>query len=391
MRPLRIGVDAVNLRGGGGVTHLVQLLQAASPDRHGFDRITVWSGRATLERFPHDRSWLDLRSHSMLDRSLPHRVAWRRAALERQAEETSDVLFAPGGLVDRGSIPRITMVRNMLTFDPAERRRYPLSDRFRWHLEVLRRLQARSFCRADGVIFLNDYARRSVTPMLGSAPRRTAVIPHGVADRFRAAPRPPRPLSAVTPESPLRLLYVSTVNLYKHQWHVVEAVARLRAEGLSVRLVLVGRGERRAMRRLEAAVARFDPGRVMVDYRGAVEFGELHALYREAELFVFASSCENLPNILLEAMAAGLPIASSSRGPMPDLLGDAGTYFDPEDPASVAAALRVLTVSPERRAHVAALAHDAARAYTWDRCADRTFAFLRDVYVDTVRETSAAG
>ena len=51
---------------------------------------------------------------------------------------------------------------------------------------------------------------------------------------------------------------------------------------------------------------------------------------REAELFVFASSCENLPNILIEGMAAGLPIACSRRPPMPEVLGDAGESFDPE-------------------------------------------------------------
>jgi len=45
-------------------------------------------------------------------------------------------------------------------------------------------------------------------------------------------------------------------------------------------------------------------------------------------------------NILVEAMASGLPIACSNRGPMPEVLGDAGVYFDPEDPHDIARALR---------------------------------------------------
>ena len=46
-----------------------------------------------------------------------------------------------------------------------------------------------------------------------------------------------------------------------------------------------------------------------------------------------------MPNTLIEAMAAGLPIVSSDRGPMPEILGDAGLYFNPESPDSIASAL----------------------------------------------------
>ena len=101
--------------------------------------------------------------------------------------------------------------------------------------------------------------------------------------------------------------------------------------------------------------------------------------HRRAEVFVYASSCENLPNILIEAMAAGLPIASSSRGPMPEVLGDAGLYFDPEDPAGLALRLRELAESHELRASLAQRAFERAAGYRWDRCAEQTFAFLAEV------------
>ena len=94
---------------------------------------------------------------------------------------------------------------------------------------------------------------------------------------------------------------------------------------------------------------------------------------------MYASSCENLPNILIEAMAAGLPIASSSRGPMPEVLGDAGLYFDPEDPAGLALRLRELVESHELRASLAQRAFERAADYRWDRCAEQTFAFLAEV------------
>ncbi len=83
-----------------------------------------------------------------------------------------------------------------------------------------------------------------------------------------------------------------------------------------------------------------------------------------------------MPNILLEGMAAGLPIACSDRGPMPEVLGDAGVYFNPEDPASIAKAIRHLIESPELREQKAQAAFQRAQQYSWARCAEETFGFL---------------
>lgn len=86
-----------------------------------------------------------------------------------------------------------------------------------------------------------------------------------------------------------------------------------------------------------------------------------------------------MPNILLEAMASGLPIASSGCGPMPEILGDSGVYFDHEDPVAIARALHVLVENPGLREHCAVLAQQRARQYSWDRCAKETLSFLVEV------------
>jgi glycosyltransferase involved in cell wall biosynthesis len=172
---------------------------------------------------------------------------------------------------------------------------------------------------------------------------------------------------------------VSTVNAYKHQWTVVEAVAALRAAGVRVRLDLVGGAEPRAKKRLDATMAHWDPEGRFVTYHRHIPFDAVHELYHNAELFIFASSCENLPNILLEAMAAGLPIACSDKGPMPEVLGDAGLYFDPEDRSSLTATLETLLRNPKRRALLGQTARTRAEAYCWQRCTRETFGFLREV------------
>jgi len=102
----------------------------------------------------------------------------------------------------------------------------------------------------------------------------------------------------------------------------------------------------------------------------------LPALLSSADLFIFASSCENMPNTLVEAMAAGLPIACSDRGPMPEVLKDGGVYFDPENPDSIANAIENLLVHPEKCQQLAARARELASQYSWRRCAEETFSFI---------------
>lgn len=373
---LTIGIDASNLRAGGGLTHLVALLSEANPARWGINHVTVWGGERTLARLP-DRPWLQLVHCSELDGPLWKRLRWQQVQLQRLADDC-DLLFVPGGSYLGRFRPFVTMSRNLLPFDIAERRRYPRGwTRLRYAL--LERSQTRSFRAADAVVFLNQAAQRTVEARTGPLPGRTVVIPHGVGDVFRRTPRRDRKTEIFSVDRPLRLLYVSIVNRYKHQWAVVEAAAMLRARGVPVHLDLVGPATPDSLARLQSTMMRVDPGKHFVTYRGPVDHQDLPATYHKADAFVFASTCENMPNILIEAMASGLPIACSDRGPMPEILRDAGVYFDPEDPSSIADALYALSTDAELRSDLALAAFELAEQYSWKRCANDTFSLLAEV------------
>jgi glycosyltransferase involved in cell wall biosynthesis len=107
---------------------------------------------------------------------------------------------------------------------------------------------------------------------------------------------------------------------------------------------------------------------------------DLPALLSEADIFVFASSCENMPNTLVEGMAGGLPIACSNRGPMPEVLLHGGTYFDPEDAASIAGAIEELVENRNLRASNARRAAERATLFSWERCSTETWRFMRETY-----------
>lgn len=368
-------IDASNIRAGGGVTHLVELLRAANPEAHGFSQVIVWSGLKTLERI-NDRPWLVKSHQPILDKSLPCRNFWQCFRLSKLARNAGcDVLFVPGGSYVGNFHPMVTLSQNLLPLEWVELRRFGWSW-MRLKLSILRITQSHTFHRADGLIFLTHYARDVVMQIIKTTTAKSTIVPHGIDVRFVSAPREQLATNQYSKASPFRLLYVSIIDMYKHQWHVAEAVASLRKSGLPLVIDFIGPAYGPALELLTAATEQHDPKGEFLHYRGAIPFEELHIAYRRADAFVFASSCENLPNILIEAMAAGLPIACSNKGPMPEVLGDAGVYFDPERPSEIASAIKTLFDDSELRSRLAGAAFGKAQKYSWKRCADETFSFL---------------
>lgn len=373
-----VGIDASNIRGGGGLTHIIELLSMTQNELHSVERVVVWGGKDTLNSLK-EKSWLIKRNPPALNQGLLNRTIWQCFSLSSAARmEGCDVLFVPGGSYAGNFQPAVTMSQNLLPFEISELWRYGWSF-FTLKLFLLRLIQSHTFKKSEGVIFLTEYAHEVVLKVAGKLRGKTSIVPHGLNPRFSRAPKVQHNIAEYNDDHPYRVLYVSIIDEYKHQWHVVDAIAILRKKGLPIELELVGPANPRALKRLNSRIDCVDAERHWVHYRGAVAFDELHHQYAQADLGLFASSCENMPNILLEIMAAGLPIACSKKGPMPEILGHAGIYFDPEQPEDIARALFVLIESPQLRNELSRTSYASAKKYSWKRCADQTFRFLSEV------------
>ncbi len=371
-----IGIDASNIRAGGGLTHLVELLRVSNPIAHGFSKIIIWSGKNTLNSIA-DRTWLQKNYFSVLDDSLVNRILWQKFSLSKLALTSGcDVLFVPGGSYTGSFRPMVTMSQNLLPFEWREIRRYGFT-LLSVRLILLRWIQSKTFHKADGLIFLTKYARNIVLQKLKKIKGKMTVIPHGIDKRFINAPKKHMPLEHYSIDLPFRILYVSIIDMYKHQWHVADAVVKLRSLGFPIVLDLIGPSYKPALKRLRRMLNLIDPDGKIVRYWGKIPYEKMHTFYNDADLCVFASSCETFGQILIEAMSSGLPIACSDRSAMSELLGDAGVYFDPEKPESIANAIEKLITSPEKRDKNAYLAHERAKKYSWEKCASDTFSFVR--------------
>lgn len=375
---IKIGIDATNLRRGGGLTHLVELLRAAHPYVSGVFSVVIWGSESTLSLVD-DRRWIIKRNPNALNKGLFRRTLWQRFCLSKMARiEGCDLLFVPGGSYAGNFHPVVTMSQNLLPFEWRELKRYGWT-LFALKLVLLRWTQTRTFRASDGLIFLTEYARNTVLSITGSLSAKYITIPHGLNQRFLSLPKPQRTIDKYNKSSPFRVLYVSIIDHYKHQSTVVEAIAAIRDAGFPVVLDLIGPAYLPALNNLQRVINSQTDNQEWVFYHGEVQFDELHLRYAEADLGLFASSCENLPNILIEMMASGLPIASSNCGPMPEILGPEGVYFNPEDSKDVAQALLALISSPHLRTQLAAINYRHALTYSWKKCAMDTFGFFSNI------------
>ena len=374
-----IGIDASNIRSGGGLMHLKNILKNLDVEKFNIEKIVIWSCKKTLNEIE-EYAWLKKCSEPVMERNYLHRGLWQQKKLHlKLREEKCDILFAPGGSFATKFRPVVTMSQNLIPFELREIYRYGLSlSTIRFIL--LRFSQSFSFKNANGTIFLTDYAKDAVLKVTMPLKGETLVIPHGIDRGFFLHPRPQLKINKFNYECPFQLLYVSTIEPYKHHFQVIDAVAQVRAEGFPVVLKLIGAAKPADANRLNKKIHSIDPVGQFVHYLGYKTHEELLLEYCKANIFIFASSCETFGQILLEGMASGIPIVCSNHRPMPDILGDAGVYFDPENADSIASAIRTLIESPALRAKKAKMVFEQAQKYSWQRCASETFSFISKVF-----------
>lgn len=288
--------------------------------------------------------------------------------------EQADLLFCPGGVVATrapANCKVVSMFRNMIPFDDA------LVSNMPWGLQrvrnlILKRVLLRSLSEADLTIFISDHAR-ALIERLAHIPN-PVTIPHGISDSFRSADATlPRPGLAPSGDY---LLYVSRFDVYKHHREMVSAFAAL-PEALRAGLHLVFLGETdmpeaEPVARLVQELALTD--RVLMP--GAVPYATLPAWYQHARANLFASSCENCPNILFEAMAAGRPVLSSNVMPMPEFGGSEIAYFSPDNAQETSRALARVLSDSDYSERIAEAALRRSKRYDWRATAQETWTRL---------------
>lgn len=380
-----VGVDASRCRSGGARVHLIGLIENARPEEYGISTIHVWSYDSLLDELT-DKPWLVKHRSSLLQKNLLFQLLWQLLILPIQLfRKRVNILFT----ADASSLcffsPAVTLSQDLLAYELGMMNIFPWGfDRLR--LVAILILQNLAFRRSKAVIFLSQYAAELTQKSCGTL-EKISVIPHGISNEFRRDQK----ITGNKLDAKNRIvkcIYVSHIELYKNQWHVVKAIKKLRDLGYQIELQLVGGVgiTDRAFNLLQDEINKIDHADDFIHQLGGVPNSSLPKLIKEADIFIFASSCENLPNTLIEGMAMGMPIACSNAGPMPEVLKDAGIYFNPTDPDSIAEAILEFLKDPELALKKSIEASELSKKYSWSRCSNETLSYISQTYFELLQK-----
>ncbi len=384
---MRIAINAVAVRGGGGETYLVNILKSlcAVGASHEFWVILASRHRPLLKSLPSE-------ARAVVCATVPQR-AWLRIAWEQMILPVLlrrwriDLLFAAyNNAVLMSPAPVVLLTHN---FNPYSRLPIPWSVYGRARHAVLRLLGQLSARMARTVVFVSHASAEVMAPRLRVPASGVRVVHHGWAPLEGLGEARGR-LDLTLPQR--YILTVSDLQPHKNLEVLLNAFERLVVSGAySGHLAIVG-GQKDMSSRYakDLLVAR---QRMVccerVHFVGNLPHHMLPPVYRRADLFAFPSLEETFGLPLVEAMGAGVPVIVSDwrlspggeRDRLnvgPEICGDAAEFFDPTSPDSLVKAMQRVLTNPARRAELVRMGQVRAKEFSWDKAAAALVAIFEE-------------
>jgi glycosyltransferase involved in cell wall biosynthesis len=229
--------------------------------------------------------------------------------------------------------------------------------------------------RADRIVAVSRHTADDLIRRAGVSAARVEVVHHGLDPAFVGSGTGPEPPPAGgTPY----LLAVGGISPRKNTRRIIEAFTRWRARGgdrAAYRLRITGT----SLEPLAGSTAApFPKG---VEVLGYVEKAELRRLYRGAAVFLYPSIYEGFGLPIIEAMASGAPVVTSTTASAPEVAGGAAILVDPFAVESIEAGLEQAT-QPEEAGRLRALGRERASRFRWSTAAEQTLEVYRRLAAD---------
>ena len=211
------------------------------------------------------------------------------------------------------------------------------------------RLEGFTIPRTAGVVCITRYTREAVQPLA----RRTWLLPNAVDAGFFEVP------TRLTPELPPVILCVGTIDWRKNQNAFIRALDPL-AKAKKFKVVFLGRPDRGAY---GTEFLELVKTRAWCEHVGFAGRAQVKEFFSKATALALPTREDNCPMVVLEAMAAGVPVLAANVGGVPDLIEPekTGLFCDPTRPESFAAGVARLLDDPAQAARLARTARAAAR------------------------------
>lgn len=235
------------------------------------------------------------------------------------------------------------------------------------------RLKRESVLRADHVICISENTRRDLLDFVPVSPEKVSVVYLGF-DQFACLDKKVK--SEYTPVGLPYLLFVGGRGHYKNFKGLLQAYASSNRLKQNFRIVCVGGGKLQVdeldmMRGL--GVSRAQVEQINADDNLLAE------LYKNAAAFIYPSKYEGFGIPPLEAMSLSCPVICSNTSSIPEVVGDAGEYFDPDSIGSIRIAIEQVLHAKGRREFLVQKGIERCKTFSWKRCASETLEIYRSI------------
>ena len=357
-KPIWVLIKALHARTGGGVTYLSNMLPLLAKDP--MLEVHLCANEDQQDILP--KNIKNINYHFLnFERGLWKTLIREQFELPKLALQIkADLTFSPANYGPIFTPNTIIMLRNAVSVGFVERRPIKLGY---WVLLFMATLVSLLVCRR--AIAVSNYASHVGSGFLwGLLKSKVTVIPHGVDKRFCVDKNVVR--------DPNTLLAVSDIYVQKNFKNLLLAMSELIPNYPNIHLKIAGRPiDLEYLLELEKIVMDKELHN-HVTFLGGLDVDQLITLYQKCGIFVFPSTVETFGNPLVEAMACGAPIASSSAAAMPEVLGNAGIYFDPNNIDDIRDTISRLLVDQNLRHSISRLAEARANEFSWEKTETKT-------------------
>jgi glycosyltransferase involved in cell wall biosynthesis len=300
----------------------------------------------------------------------PARIRWDQVTAPRYAERNGLALL----MNCKFSVPLATSVPTLIVIPGREQ--LAMAHVFPWYNRWYNRLFVPAFCREATALITHTEIGREDCVMMGARSDRIHVVPHGVDRYLRPAPEEAKAaLRARLGLTRPYILFLGGITPLKNIGNLLRAFGIV-AKSHDVDLVLAG-FKRWSFERELAPIAELGL-EDRVKYVGYIPDEELAALYSAAACLALPSWYEGFGIPIVEAMACGCPVVTSSgRHAAPEVAGGAAVLVDPADPAAIAAGLVRVMDDPVLRADLIAKGLVRGPQFDWDTTGRRTADVIR--------------
>ncbi|MDZ7586978.1 MAG: glycosyltransferase family 1 protein [Patescibacteria group bacterium] len=295
-----------------------------------------------------------------------------------------DVLWIPAHTLP---ILRSKKIKTVVTIHGLEYEYLPeyYDWRKRWYLNKSTEYAVK---QADKIIAVSKWTKKQLVERLGAEEKKIKVIYEGVSRKLiQQGPASKLKLQERTFMRQIRykygigkdyILFIGTIQPRKNLVRLIEAFATLNKGETFVKesLELVIGGKKGWMaEEIYQAPKKFGVVK-QVKFIGRVADADLAGIYKGARLFIWPSLMEGFGLPVLEAMSLGVPVITSNRGALPEVVGEAGLLVDPEKVEEISGAMELVLNNQELEQGLIEKGYRQAKKFSWQKAAKQTLEFL---------------